>query len=69
MAQNRFINVTLETAAKHGDQSEFNHGKGLGSSATGDMTLSYDTSKFTSLTLLRSAVNSALQIAAQSMGP
>jgi hypothetical protein len=70
MAQNRFVNVTLEaTPAKKNDQSEFNHGRGLGAAASGDLTLSYDSTKFPSLTLLRSAVNSALQIAAQSMGP
>lgn len=70
MAQDRFVNVTLESSpVKKNDQSEFNHGKTLGASASGDMTISYDSTKFTSLTLLRSACNSALAIAAQSLKP
>jgi hypothetical protein len=70
MAQNRFVNITLEsTPAKKSDQSEYNHGKGLGASATGDLTISYDATKFTSLAVFKSACNAAITIAAQSMGP
>jgi hypothetical protein len=70
MAQDRFVNVTLESSpVKKNDMKDYNHGKTLGASASGDMTISYDSAKFTSLTLLRSACNAALDIAAQSLKP
>jgi hypothetical protein len=70
MAQDRFVNITLDpNAASHADKQNDRHGQALGASASGDLTVSYDTSKFTSLTLLRSALNAAIQIAAQSMKP
>lgn len=70
MAQNRFINITLDpnTASKPDRQND-KHTQALGAAAAGDMTLSFDTAKFTSLSLLRSAVNSALEQAAGSLKP
>lgn len=70
MAQDRFINVTLDAnASSRIDHSGDRHGQALGASASGDLTLSFDTSKFTSHSLLRSAVMSALQQAAGAMKP
>jgi hypothetical protein len=72
MAQNRWINITLDpNAASRTGADHLNdaHGQALGASASGDMTLSYDTAKFTSLSLLRGAVNAALQQAAGSLKP
>lgn len=70
MAQNRFINITLDanTASKK-DRHDDKHGQALGASASGDLTLSFDTAKFTSHSVLRSAVNAALQQAANMMNP
>jgi hypothetical protein len=70
MAQDRFINITLDpnTASKVDRQND-RHGQALGASAAGDLTISYDTSKFTSLSLFRSAVAAAVQQAAGSMKP
>ena len=70
MAQNRWINITVDpNAASKSDSSNHDHGKALGAAAAGDMTISYDTAKFTSLSLFRSAINAAIQQAAQSMKP
>lgn len=70
MAQDRFINITLDTnAPSRTDRSNDRHGQALGGSASGDLTISYDTTKFTSLSLFRSAVNAAIQQAAGSMKP
>jgi hypothetical protein len=51
------------------DRQDDRHSKALGAAAAGDLTLSFDTAKFTSLSVLRSAVNAALEQAAGSMGP
>lgn len=70
MAQDRFINITLDAnASTRVDHSGDAHGKKLGASAAGDLTISFDTSKFTSLSLLRSAVAAALEQAAGAMKP
>jgi hypothetical protein len=70
MAQNRWVNITIDpNVAVKSDRQNDNHGAGLGTAAASDMTLSYDTAKFTSLNVLRSACNAALVIAAQSMKP
>ncbi len=70
MAQDRFINITLDaTASSKVDRSNDQHGKALGSASAGDLTVSFDSAKFTSLSLLRSAVNAAVQQAAGSMKP
>lgn len=70
MAQDRFINITLDpnVAAKK-DRANDSHGKALGSAAAADMTISYDTAKFTSLSVFRSAVKAAIDQAAGMMGP
>lgn len=70
MAQDRFINITLDSnASSRIDHSNDSHTKKLGASASGDLTLSYDTAKFTSLSLLRSAVSAAIDQAAGTMKP
>lgn len=70
MAQDRFINITLDAnAPSRVDHQTDQHKQALGASASGDLTLSFDTSKFTSHSLLRSAVMAALQQASGSMKP
>jgi hypothetical protein len=70
MAQDRFINITLDSNnASHPDRQSDRHGQALGGSAAGDLTVSFDTSKFTSLSLFRSAVAAAVQQAAGAMKP
>jgi hypothetical protein len=70
MAQDRFINITLDAnAATRIDRSGDNHTKALGAAAAGDITVSYDSTKFTSLSLLRSTLMAAVQLAAGSMKP
>jgi hypothetical protein len=70
MAQDRFINITLDAnAASKPDRSNDSHRQALGASASGDLTISFDTSKFTSLSLFRSAVNAAVQQASGAMKP
>jgi len=65
MAQDRWINITLEAnPAKKNDRTEYNHGRAMGGSAAGDMTVSFDSAKFTSVALLQSACDAALKIAA-----
>jgi hypothetical protein len=70
MPQNRWINITLDpNAAGKSDRGHVNNGKGLGAAAAGDLTISYDTAKFTSLSVFRAAIDSAIEQAAQSMRP
>lgn len=70
MAQDRFINITLDpNAASRVDHQDDRHKQGMAGSASGDLTLSFDTSKFTSLSLLRSAVNSAIEKASGMLKP
>lgn len=70
MAQDRFINITLDAnASSRIDHSNDKHSQKLGAAAAGDLTISYDTAKFTSLSLFRSAVLSAIEQAAGSMKP
>ena len=71
MAQDRWINVTLDANASSNksDRQNDKHSKGLGASASGDLTISYDTAKFTSLSLFRSAVLAAIEQAAGTMKP
>jgi hypothetical protein len=70
MAQDRFINITLDaTASGRVDRSNDKHFKGLGAAAAGDLTLSFDTSKFASMSLLRSAVMAALEQASTALRP
>lgn len=70
MAQDRWINITLDAnAASRVDHQGDKHGQALGSAAASDLTISFDSSKFTSHSLLRSAVMAALQQAAGAMKP
>ncbi len=70
MAQDRFVNITLDpNVAVKLDRSNDRHGQALGGAAAGDLTISYDTSKFTSLSIFRSAVAAAIQTASASMKP
>lgn len=70
MAQNRWINVTLDAnLSKKDDRLKDDNIKALGAAAAGDLTISYDTAKFTSLSVFRSAIRAAIEQAAQSMGP
>jgi hypothetical protein len=68
MAQNNWINITLSPAAsKQPDRSDHVNAPARGASASGDLTISFDSSKVTSVTLLKSAVFTALEIAMQQM--
>ena len=70
MAQDRFINITLDAnAASKPDITNHRHGQAMAASAAGDLTISYDTAKFTSANLLRSAILAAIQTASASMKP
>lgn len=70
MPQDRWINITLDAnAANKPDRAKDVHGKAMGAAAAGDLTISYDTAKFTSLSMFRSAINAAIEQAAQSMRP
>jgi hypothetical protein len=66
MAQNQFINVTIDAnAVNKTDISNHRHAVGNGAAAAGDLTLSWDSSKFTTTNLLRSALD---QVMKQAMG-
>ena len=68
MAQDRFINITLDAnAPSRIDRSNDKHSQALGVSAAGDLTISFDSTKFASLSLFRSAVNAAIQQASGSI--
>jgi hypothetical protein len=70
MPQDRWINITLDaTASSKPDRQNDRHGKALGASASGDLTISYDTAKITSLSLFRSACAAAIEQAAGTMKP
>lgn len=70
MAQDRWINITLDpNLAVKADRQNDKHGQALGASASGDLTVSFDTSKFTSLSVFRSALMAAIQQAAGGMKP
>lgn len=61
MAQNQFINVTIDAnAVNKPDNSNHRHGVLNGASASGDLTLSWDSTKFTTINLLRSALNDVM---------
>lgn len=70
MPQDRFINITLDpNVAVKKDRKDDTHGGTFAAAGASDLTLSYDTAKFTSLSVLRSAVKAALDRAAQTMAP
>ncbi len=65
MAQNQFINVTIDPAAtKLTDNANHHHSSVPGTAAAGNLTLSFDSAVFTNQSLLRSGVQAALAIAA-----
>ena len=62
MAQNQFINVGIDLgAAKKNDIANHNHAVTNGPSASGDLTVSWDSAKFTTVTLMRGALNQILR--------
>lgn len=68
MAQNQFINLTVDgNASKKNDIGDIRHAGGQGPSASGDVTLSWDSAKITNLNVLRSAVQQMMSIAAGQM--
>jgi hypothetical protein len=70
VAQDRFVNITLDpNAASKLDRSNDKHTQKLGASSAGDLTISFDSSKFTSVSLLRSAVAAAIEQASAGLKP
>lgn len=68
MAQDQFINVAIDMgASKKLDISNHRHGVTNGASASGDLTLSWDSTKFTTINLLKSAIAQVLQTATGQM--
>ena len=68
MAQNQFINVTISPAAtKQADITDHKHGCTQGIAAANDLTVSFDSAKFATQTLLRSGVMAALAVAASQL--
>lgn len=70
MAQDRWINITIDpNVASKPDRVKDNHTPALGAAAAADLTISYDTAKFTSLSVFKSAIKAAIVQAANSMKP
>jgi hypothetical protein len=68
MAQNQFINITTSpTLAKVPDRSDHRGAVTLAAASSGDLTLSWDSTKFTTPTQLRGAIDQALK-QVQAMG-
>lgn len=68
MAQNNWINITLSpAAASQPDRESHSNGSSRGASASGDLTISFDSSKITNVTLLKSAVSTALALGMQQL--
>lgn len=66
MAQNQFINITMDLGAPNKkDIADHRHAVSNGAAAAGDLTISWDSAKFTNMNLLRSALDTALK---QAMG-
>jgi hypothetical protein len=65
MAQDRFVNLTLDPSApKKPDNVDHRHGVVSGSAAaSGDVTLSFDSTKVTSKTILDSVVRGLVESA------
>jgi hypothetical protein len=65
MAQNQFINVTLGANATNVEPGrDQGHRGSPGASASSDLTVSWDSAKFTTLDLLQKGVATAMKIAA-----
>lgn len=57
MAQNVFLNLTVDaSASSRTNIADHQHTVSGGTSASGDLTLSYDSAKITSLALLEGAI-------------
>jgi hypothetical protein len=70
VAQNQFINVTADLgASKKPDQSDHRHLIGPGAAASGDLTVSWDSAKFTNRTMVKSALLAILQQLSSQIGP
>lgn len=68
MAQNQFINVTIDAgASKVPDLQNHRHVVSNGAASSGDLTLSWDSTKFTTVNLLKSAIAQVLQSATGQM--
>lgn len=68
MAQNQFISLTADAnASNRKDISNVGHSGGPTASATGDVTLSWDSAKITDLNSLRAAVQKIMTLAAGQM--
>jgi hypothetical protein len=68
MAQNNWINISLSpNAASTPDRENHVNGSSRSAAASGDLTISFDSAKITNVTLLKSAVATALQVAMQQM--
>lgn len=64
MAQNQFINVTVDAGgSKIADLQNHRHVVSNGPASSGDLTLSWDSTKFTTVNLLKSAIAQVLQSA------
>jgi beta-glucosidase-like glycosyl hydrolase len=62
VAQNQFINVGIDQgAAKKSDLSNHQHAITNGAAAAGDLTVSWDSAKFTTVTLMRGALTQILR--------
>lgn len=65
MAQNTWVNVTIDAAASRKvDNADHRHTVAGGTAAANDLTISWDSAKITSLSILDSAYASARQRAA-----
>jgi hypothetical protein len=61
MAQNQFINVTVDAgASKKVDQTDHKHTVTNGGASAGDLTVSWDSTKFTNRTMIKSALQTIL---------
>lgn len=70
MAQNQWVNVTVDPAmSKKVDNQNHNHTVVQGGSASNDLTVSWDSAKFTTLSQIRSAVMGALKTISGQIAP
>jgi hypothetical protein len=62
VAQNQFINVGIDQgAAKKSDLNDHRHAVTNAAAAAGDLTVSWDGAKFTTVTLMRGALMQVLR--------
>jgi hypothetical protein len=64
MAQNMFANVTVDpNHAKYADRTFSSHNATQGAAASGDLTVSYDSAKITTLNVFLAALDAAARVA------